>query len=153
MRRAMINTIAVIHFLLITTGVHGGSSISHIGVTATVLPIVKYEIIHQEKNLLITEENIKIGYIDVPGAVIFSIKSNSKNGYVMTFFVRSGLLKEVEVFYDSVSSGIHDTQNEIFMPSEGMKQVVKELSFRLHLSDILMPGMYDWPVAFMIQAV
>jgi hypothetical protein len=151
--RTVINTFVVILVLLNTAAVHAGSSISHINITTTVLPFVKYEIIHQKKNLFITEEHIKKGYIDVPDAVIFSVISNSKNGYVLTFFLGRGLFKEVEVFYDSVSSIIHDSNNEIYMPSEGMKHVVKELSFRLYLSDILMPGMYDWPVAFMIRAV
>jgi hypothetical protein len=72
---------------------------------------------------------------------------------VLTFFIGRDLIEEIEVFCDSVSSEIHDASNEIYMPSEGRKYTVKELSFRFYLSDVLMPGIYDWPVAFTIHAV
>jgi hypothetical protein len=153
MRRAIINRFGVILFRLNTTSVNAGRSISSINVTTKVLPVVKYEIVHQEKNLFITEENLKTGYIDVRGAMIFSVLSNSSNGYVITFFVGRGLFNKIEVFYDAVSSEIHDANNEIYMPAGEMKYKVKEFGFRFYLSDILMPGMYDWPVEFMIQAV
>jgi len=153
MRRAIINIIAVIIFLLNTTDVKAGRDISGINVTTKVLPVVKYEIIHQEEKVLITEEDIKRGYLDVHSALIFSVMTNSENGYVLTFFIGRDLIEEIEVFCDSVSSEIHDASNEIYMPSEGRKYTVKELSFRFYLSDVLMPGIYDWPVAFTIHAV
>jgi len=153
MRRAIINTFAVMLFLLNTTDVKAGSAISTINVTTKVLPVVKYEIVHQEENILITEDNIERGYVDVHGAVIISVMTNSRNGYALTFFVGRDLLHEVEVLCDSVSSEIHDTNNEIYMPYEGMKYTVKEFSFRFYLSDGMMPGMYDWPVAFTIHAI
>jgi hypothetical protein len=153
MRRALLITSVVILLLANTTGIYADRSVSSIGVTTRVLPVVKYEIIHQEKNLSITEENIKNGYIDVHGAVIFSVLTNSTNGYLLTFFVGRNLSKEVTVSYDSLSYRILETNNEVHMPFEGIKYVTKELSFRFNVSDILSPGIYDWPVAFMINAM
>jgi hypothetical protein len=152
-KRTIITVSVIILFFMNVTGIYAGSDISYISVTTEVLPVVKYEIIHQEKSLLITEEDIKKGYIDVHGAVVFSVLSNSRNGYVLTFFVARNLFKGVKVSYDSVSSVLHDANNEVHIAFERMKYVRKELSFRFYLSDILRPGTYDWPVAFMINGI
>ncbi|HBH60697.1 MAG TPA: hypothetical protein DDX85_02925 [Nitrospiraceae bacterium] len=152
-RIAKIITFIIVFYLLNITDIDAASDISHVNVSAEVLPVVRYEIIHQEKNLFITEKDITKGYIDVHNAVIFTVRTNSRNGYVLTFFVGANLFNEVKVFCDSISADIHDTNNEVHMVFEGMKYVKKELSFRFYISDILRPGRYDWPVDFMILGI
>jgi hypothetical protein len=153
MRIATVITFVIALFLINIPDIDAGGRSFHIYVTTEVLPVVKYEILHREKNVLITEESIKKGYIDVHGAVTFSVLTNSRNGYVLTFFVGGDLFKEVEVFYDSGSRRIHGTGNEVHMPFEGIKYVTKELSFRFYISDIMRPGIYDWPVDVMINVM
>ena len=153
MRRAGIIAFAIIFSLINGPATDAASISSGLKLTTKVLPIVKYEIISQKKNVLITEGDIRRGYIDVRDAVIFSVMTNSVNGYVMTFFVGSDTFKEIDVFCDSVFTQIDDANNEIYMPPAGMKPAVKELSFRFYLSDNFLPGIYNWPVAFTIQAV
>ena len=153
MRRAIIVALIIIHCLLNITDIYAASVISHVNVSTEVLPVVKYEIIHQEKDLFITEEDIKMGYIDVHSGVIFTVRTNSKNGYVLTFFIGGNLFNGVKVFCDSISADINDENNEVHMVFEGMKYVKKELSFRFYISDILRPGIYDWPVDFMILGI
>jgi len=153
LRRAGIIAFAIIFSLISKNATDAASSSSALKLTTRVLPVVKYEIIFQKKDVLITEDDIHRGYIDVRSAVVFSVMTNSVNGYVLTFFVGRDTFERVEVFCDSVFTQIHDAHNEIYMPSEGMKPAVKELSFRFYLSDDFLPGIYDWPVAFTIQAV
>ena len=153
MRRVGIIAFAIIFSLINSSGTDAARSSLGLKLTTRVLPVVKYEIILQKEDVLITEEDIQRGYIDIRGAVIFSVMTNSVNGYVLTFFVGRDTFKEIEVFCDSVFTRIDDANNEIFMPPEGMKSIVKELSFRFYLSDNFLPGVYDWPVAFAIQAV
>jgi hypothetical protein len=125
MRSKIIIPFAIILFLLNITDVNAGRIISDINVTTKVLPVVKYEIIHQEKNLIITEEDITRGFINIQRALIFSVKTNSKNGYVVTFFVGRDLFKEVIVFNNGGFNKIHETNNEVHMPFEGMKYMTK----------------------------
>jgi len=153
LRRAGIIAFAIIFSLINRTSVDAASSSSVLKITTRVLPVVKYEIILQKKNVMITEEDIHRGYIDVRNAVIFSVMTNSVNGYVMTFFVGRDTFKAIEVYCDSVFTQIDDANNEIYMPSEGMKSTVKKLRFRFYLSDNFLPGIYDWPVEFAIQAL
>ena len=153
MKKAGIIAFAIIFSLINRTATDAASSSSGLKLTTRVLPVVKYEIILQKKNVLITEDDIRRGYIDVRDAVIFSVVTNSVNGYVLIFFAGRDTFKEIEVFCDSVFTQIDDANNEIYMPPAGMRPAVKELSFRFYLSDNFLPGVYDWPVAFAIQAV
>jgi len=153
MRKVGIIAFAIIFSLINRTATDAASSSFALKLTTRVLPVVKYEIILQKKNVLITEDDIHRGYIDVRSAVIISVMTNSVNGYVLTFFVGRDAFKEVEVFCDSAFTRIDDANNEIYMPPAGMQPIVKELSFRFYLSDNFLPGVYDWPVAFAIQAV
>lgn len=152
MKKALTIIFAVILASITMHDMSGAGSISTIAVTTKVLPVVRYEIIHQEEKLIITEEDMRNGYVDVPGAVIFSVRTNSTNGYLLTFFVDGNLLKEVTVYYDSLSHKVLETDNEVHMPFEGRRNVTKELSFRFYVSDVS-PGVYDWPVAIMVSAM
>lgn len=153
MKSTLIIMIAFFLSLIIVNDTSSENKSSQINVITKVLPVVKYEILHQEKNIYISEEDIKRGYVDVQDALIVSVMTNSTRGYSLTFFLGKNLFREVSVKYNSGSYTIRESDNEIHMPFEGMKHVRKELSFRFYFSDSVMPGFYSWPVAFMINAV
>jgi hypothetical protein len=153
MRNIYITAVALI-FALITAGAtYGKGNKTEMHVSARVLPVTQYKVLHQESSITVSEEDIKRGFIDVQNALVLSVTTNSPDGYLLTFFIDynnfSGLtLSEGINFYN-----IDETESEIHMPSEGKEPVTKNLTFRLHLLPDAKPGTYQWPATVMISAL
>ena len=60
-----------------------GTDKAAINASVRVLPYVNYDINHQEVNLTITQQDIDRGYAEISNATVFSVKTNSLNGYVI----------------------------------------------------------------------
>jgi len=153
MKREIIVISAILLFLVNVIDVSAGNKVENINVTTKVIPFVKYEIIHQEKKLVITEGDIIRGFVDTQRALIFSVRTNSSNGYLLAFSAGNNLFKEARVFNEKNSYRLSASGGELFFPYQGMNYVTKELSIRFYLSSNTRPGSYEWPLSLMITAM
>ncbi|RJQ47402.1 MAG: hypothetical protein C4538_05135 [Nitrospiraceae bacterium] len=118
----------------------------------TVLPTLKYETIHQEDHIVVTNEDINRGYIDINNAITIKIKTNSNSGLFITFFTNNDFPQGAIVSTNTGSLKIQDSNNELYIPYNEAKSFTKDLSFRFYLSSNTTPGYYDWPVSFMVSS-
>jgi hypothetical protein len=122
-------------------------------IRARVLPFAEYSILHQEGSLVVTQADIDRGYVDIQRAMVFSMKTNNVNGYMLGFFVDSGPFSGITVFDGSSTHMLSGSGGEVMMPYEGMHSVTKELNVRVHLAADAQPDTYQWPVALMINII
>ena len=121
--------------------------------TARVLPVAKHTILYQKSNFTVTEADIMKGFIDIPMAMVLSIRTNSVNGYLLLFSAKNGRFNELTVFDGDNAYKLSETGGEVHMPYENNNYITKELGFRFYLSPDFKPGIYQWPVAVMITAI
>lgn len=151
MKRALI--ISLLLSLINVISVSADSKNSNINISARVLPFIKYEIIHQEKNLVITANDISRGFIDIQRAMIFSVRTNSSNGYQVVFSAGSDFIREATVFNERNSYSLSGSGGELFFPYQGTNYTTKELSIRFYLLSDAKPGVYEWPLSFLITVM
>ncbi len=87
---------AAVLFLLVPRA-FAGSNARTMLVSAKVLPFVSGTLMHQAGEVTITAGDIKRGYIDVKRGTVLEVRTNSKNGYLLSFERENGPYKEVWV--------------------------------------------------------
>ncbi len=144
----------MVSMLIISVGnAFAESSTAVVSVSANVLPNAEFSVLHQETQLTITHEDINKGFVDISGAMIISVKTNSENGYLLSFYAESSKLKGINVISGSNTYNLSVSGGEVHMPYEGPGHVTKKLGFRIDLSEDSVPGTYKWPVAIMISSM
>ena len=127
----------------------GGRDSAELTVTATVLARTSLRMIYQTPELLITNADIRRGYVDAPNASRIEVKSNSQSGYFLVFDGASGPLRPFKgVLVQGLGREVQIDSNGgmVALSDAGMKPVTLELSYRFLLSEDTGPGTYAWPV-------
>ncbi len=131
----------------------GGSGKDSLGASATVMPFVKYKFLHQEKFVNVTEQDVKTGHSDIDRAIVFSVHTNSAEGYMLTFSIKDRRFEQSIVYYGKKSFRITKTDNELFIPITSTGITEQALSFRFLLGPDMKSGKYPWPFGVMIGAL
>ncbi len=131
---------------LIATGVKN----SDLRVKATVALRSQITILGQHPVLVLTDEDIDRGYVDIRAATRMTIKNNNKSGYILVFeglgwpfreVLVSGLARDVQI--NSAGAFIHQPY--------ARSTVTAELSYRFVLSEDARAGEYPWPLSISMQ--
>ena len=130
-----------------TTPIFAGSNTAQMTVSARVLARTILTVDSQPASVEITTADIARGYVDVPQAVAFRVRSNVREGYSLSFEpvafpfaaaeVRWGSQLAVVQADDWMSSMTHPYQQGASAGS---------LAVRLRLSPGAEPGSYNWPI-------
>ncbi len=131
----------------------GGTKMELFNATTKVIPVVKYEFLYQQNNLVITSADIERGFIDINNGVIINVKTNSLNGYMLNIAFDSTLFNEIIISDENISSPVKEGFGELHMPFHGKSYLTKELTFRFYFSANTEPGTYQWPVAIAAIAI
>ncbi len=124
-------------------------------VTASVPSRAALRVLHQERKLVVTAEDVARGYVDAPAASRVEVRNNQKAGCLLVFeriagpdapfgkvSVR-GLGRDVEI---GAGGG--------FVPHPyAPAPVTEELSFRFSLSRDARPGTYPWPLQVSVRTM
>lgn len=126
------------------------SNSAKITVTATVPARASLKILHQASELVVTNDDISRGYIEVSAASRIEVRNNSQAGYLLTFEGLAAPFREVyvqglgnEVQISSGTGLIHQRYTK--------GTVTTELSYRFVLAENAEPGTYAWPLAISAQ--
>jgi hypothetical protein len=121
---------------------------TRIQVYSSVLPQTTLTVYNQPRFLVVTREDIRRGFVDVPTAVQVEARSNDPRGYMLVFENKAGVEAQ---FQDVIIQGL---ESELTIgPSGGWVSRTNgtspsevELSYRFALTGEARPGSYPWPI-------
>jgi len=121
-----------------------GENTAMIGVSARVLSYMTKSVINRAETLSISLEDIEKGYIDVKNATAIAVKTNSREGYMLSFGTINGPFTGMTVFDSGRSTVVSIGGGLVYNPTDGRTE--KLLSYRFYLSKDTAHGSYAWPV-------
>lgn len=96
-----------------------------------------------ETQVLVTEADVKQGFVDTTTPWLIQTRSHSQKGYLVVFRIRSGTFSKASVAWDDRT--IQFGKNGAFVrETAGLSA---SLSCRLWLDEATVPGTYDWPLS------
>ncbi len=143
---------AMLFFASISTRntAYAGSTRTKVMVSARIPALTSLKILHQEREIIIADEDIRKGYIDMKSASRIQIMNNNPAGYMLTLQGIVWPFREVRV--QGFTNDIRITPGSAFVHQPYTRGAVTvELSYRLHLSEDAKPGIYDWPLSITCQ--
>jgi hypothetical protein len=122
-------------------------------VSVTVIANAKMQTSYQASQLKITEADVARGYVEVPAASRFSVRTNSRTGYLMEFHPVADLFESVHVggLGNTVQFGANG--GSIVQRGPLASNATHELSFRFTLRPEARPGLYPWPLQLSVRAI
>ncbi len=126
---------------------------ARIQVTATVKSRATMRVLHQERMLVVTPEDVARGYVDAPAASRIEVRNNSRGGCLLVF----ERITAPDASFGNVSVRGFDREVEIgpgggFVPRPyAPAPVTAELSYRFSLDRDARPGTYPWPLQVSVR--
>ncbi len=121
-----------------------------VSVSAFIRPTATCSVDVQPGSVLVTADDVRRGYVDLPASSRVRVRTNSPNGYSLVLEVDSAefdavVLEESGEHVEIRGSGFVDR------PFRGRSEVVTELGYKFLLNPATLPGVYAWPVAVSAQ--
>jgi hypothetical protein len=115
-------------------------------ITKEIQRLTSLKVVFQTQELVITQADIRRGYVEIQSAEHIEIQNNNLSGYLLVFEGLNGLFKEVVVngLGDEVS--ITSDGGWVTQPYNGRDPVMIKLSYKFILSEKAQPGTYTWPL-------
>lgn len=121
-----------------------------IGVTARVMPYFESESIESVKTLLITEEDVTRGFVEVPAASTVTVRTNARHALVF----RIGDARFSEVRIGGLEREVVVSRAGGFAPQPlRLGSTTYELDYRIALNDLVAPGTYEIPVSVQVRSL
>jgi len=101
----------------------------------------------QPASVDVTANDVARGYVDLPNSVVFHVRSNASNGYVIQFQPVSGSFSRADVTLGSAQAAVGTDGAWLSQPYQRGTST-GSFSVRLMLAPGTQPGSYAWPVRF-----
>lgn len=98
----------------------------------------------QAQTLRVTPDDIAKGYVDVNTGTVFTIKTNSRDGYMLYFENTGSQFSKVVLRVSGREIELLGMGGIVHQPYTGPQAI--ELSYRFYLSADVKPGTYQWPL-------
>ena len=134
-------------FTAMSAPLYAGSSTAQISVSVRVIARTILTIDAQPATVNITPDDVVRGYVDVPQAVAFRVRSNSREGYSLTFQPVSFPFSAAEVRWGAQTATVEGSEwmSSLTHPYQ-QGGSVGSLAVRLRLASGVEPGSYTWPL-------
>ena len=139
---ALLSAVAVV-----PTAFAGGSASATMHVSVEVVARTVVTIDHQPDVVTITQQDIDRGYVEVPAAVAFRIRSNANNGYAVQFEPVGYPFSRAKIAWDGQSAVVSGDGSWLTRPYQPGEQL-GSFNVTLDVSPDTAPGTYPWPVRF-----
>jgi hypothetical protein len=96
----------------------------------------------------VTSTDVARGYVDVPSAVAFRIRSNARNGYALQFAPVAAPFSAARVSWSNTTVNVGNDGSWVTQPYQPAVTTTGTMSVRLALEPGTAPGTYAWPVSF-----
>ncbi len=136
-------------FLLLSFGNAGNAQAgsAQVTVSATVLPRASLSVLSQQRELTVTDTDIRLGYVEAVRASRVEVRTNSHEGYLLVFEGLGGPFKAARVTGLANETEIAAGGGWIPQPYAGPSGTVVEVSYRFALSRDAQPGVYPFPLS------
>lgn len=135
-------------------------------IQATVMRMLQMTGVRQPASVQVTAADVARGYVDVPDAVVFNVKTNNPEGYAVHLQLVGVATSSAFADADTqlppfrAAAANWETQTLAFgqegaiasfqKPGIGMALASHHLGFRLSLAAGSAPGVYGWPVSLYV---
>lgn len=126
---------------------------AQVGVSATVIANVVIKVVYQAGQIQVESADVARGYVDVLSATRFSVRTNSRNGYVMVFYPLLDLCESAQVTDANIRSTIAKDGGAIVHRDSVLGTSVQSLSYRFYLGASVQPGTYPFPLQMQVRAL
>jgi len=128
---------------------------ARIQVTATVPSRATLRVLHQERTLVVTTEDVARGYVDAPAASRIEVRNNSRGGCLLVFEGVAGPDAPFgKIFVRGLGRDVEIGPGGGFVPhSYAPAPVTAELSYRFSLGRDARPGTYPWPLQVSVRTM
>ena len=122
-----------------------GSSTATMNVSARVIARTVVTIEEEPRAIEVTAEDVRRGYVELRSALRFSVRSNSREGYLLEFSQLDPAFQRMSLRWDSTEVTLGGDGAVISQPySPGVAHRVADV--RLTLASGTQPGIYGWGV-------
>jgi hypothetical protein len=121
--------------------------------SVTVLPYFQFNLLSQVSEITITEEDIQRGYLDVRSASLLELKTNSHQGYLLSFEGSLWPFKEVQIQGLANHPVRLDSGHSLVHQPSARGKVTMNLDYRFILSGEAKPGSYSWPLLISVHPI
>jgi hypothetical protein len=125
---------------------------ANLNVSVRVLPYFQLNLLSQVSEITITQEDIQRGYLEVRSASLLELKTNSDQGYLLSFEGSLWPFKEVQIQGLANPVRLNSGQALVHQPSARGK-VTMNLDYRFILSEETKPGSYSWPLLISVHPI
>ncbi len=95
---------------------------------------------------MLTEADLQRGWVEVPKAMRIRVRSNSPEGYLLTFALQEGPFSEVEVTGLAREGRIQGPYGWLPQPRLAASEATLDLGCRFRLAPGATAGAYTWPI-------
>ena len=124
----------------------GADSRRQFTVGATVSPVARMETLATPASLVVSDADLKRGYVAVPQPVRLRVYSNSRTGFALDVRNLAREMPAVKVSGMGQDVEVSGEGGWIIQRWNEPQTVALELHFRFALPGDLAPGQYPWPV-------
>jgi hypothetical protein len=134
-------------FVIVAAPAYAGSASATMAISVQVIGRTLLTVAQQPASVEVTQNDIQRGYIDVPAAVAFQVRSNAREGYSLQFEPVNGPFAQARVTWDNSTAAVGADGSWL---TRGYQQgtTTGRLDVRLVLAADATPGSYSWPVRF-----
>ena len=144
--RKTIGPALIVLTLLGASPVLAGSSSVEMRISATVVARTLLTVESQPQEVIVSQEDVTKGFVNLPAAMAIQIRSNNPSGYVLQFGPVSGPFVQASVSWGSDTVRVAKTEAWI---AQAYHRAANRLvaSVRIELAPGTAPGRYAWPIA------
>ena len=114
-------------------------------VTAHVLARTIVTIDQEPQQIVVTDQDVRRGYVELPSALRFSVRSNARDGYLLEFSQLDPAFRRMSVRWDSTEVQLGG-DGAVIAQAAPRGQDYRVADVRLELAQGTQPGVYGWGV-------
>ena len=147
MMRLRTIVLLIASFMIVVAPAYADSASATMAVSVQVIGRTLLTVAQQPASVEVTQSDVQRGYIDVPAAVAFQVRSNAREGYSLQFEPVSGPFAQANVTWENRTAAVGADGTWL---THGYQQgtTVGRLDVRLVLAPDAAAGSYSWPVRF-----
>lgn len=151
MRAVLIAALTLSATAMSSEAVAGSVTLGKIQVSAVVLAYARLNVLKQQHELMITNADVRRGYVQAESASIIEVRSNTPKGIILTFEATDLPFKETSVNIQGRDINLLPMGGMVNLP--GIGKSIVPISYRFVLAQGTQPGTYAWPFSLSVSPI
>ena len=129
----------------------GGQTRAQLAVSAAVLPVARIEQSSLPYELLLSADELRRGYVDVPQPTSLLVNSNSATGFELDVIALNPMISNIVVAGLESPQVLGAEGGTLVQRWSGPQSRRLNLRFRIMLAPGTLPGRYAWPLQLSVR--